>query len=261
MTFWLTEHAFGRWDVILAFVSREDLHLPLAYLNALIDSEASAGNSFFVLNGCSIELVMAMARLSKLAAIFEKTQQMEWTIFDRTPVDQIITQVKTFVNTENVNLDACGFLEDDPNDARDRFHCIEAWRNAILLYTRRVFTRKQDGPGIKAITYLSRITLDHVRCISRRSFVPKQVLLPVFLAGAEVENDEDRQFAREFCRHWSVAARYHMFETTRVLLEEIWKDWDISTRDWYWWGLKVGGSHGQMFNEDDNAFATQVLLG
>ena len=78
---------FCRWDVTLAFLSREDLRLPLSYLEMLLKCGDSPECSFFVLNGCSIELVMAMARLAKLAAIYEKTRQMEWTIFDTTPVE------------------------------------------------------------------------------------------------------------------------------------------------------------------------------
>ena len=204
---------------------------------------------------------MAMAQLAKLAAIHEKTLQMEWTIFDRTPVDQAIADVQNFVNKEDATLDEIGHLEDDPDARRDRFHCIEAWRHAILLYTCRVFTRSQDPAGLRKINHLARVTLDHVRCISRRSFIQKQVLLPVFLAGSEVGDDGDRSLIREYCRHWSTASRFYMFESARFLLEDIWKDWDLSTRASYWWGLKVGGSDSHTTNGDANNLPTQVLLG
>ena len=204
---------------------------------------------------------MAMARLAKLAGIYEKTREMEWTIFDRTPVDEAIAEVKSFVNREDATLDDIRLSEDDPDTKRDRFHCIEAWRHAILLYTCRVFTRQQDPAGLRMISHLARIILDHVRCISRKSFIQKQVLLPVFLAGSEVVDEQDRSFIREYCRHWSATARFYMFESTRFLLEDIWKDWDPSTRDSYWWGLKVGGSSAQNTNGEADDLATQVLLG
>ncbi|KAJ9606635.1 hypothetical protein H2200_008643 [Cladophialophora chaetospira] len=249
------------WDVTLAFLSREDLRLPLTYLEMLLECGDSPECSFFALNGCSLELVMAMARLAKLAAIYEKTRQMEWTIFDRTPVDQVIAEVKSFVNKEDATLDDTSLSEDDPDAKRDCFHCIEAWRHAILLYTCRVFTPWQDSAGIRMISYLARVTLDHVRCISRRSFIQKQVLLPVFLAGSEVGDEQDRAWIREYCKHWSAAARFYMFESTRFLLEDIWQDWDVSTRDSYWWGLKVGSSNIQRTNGEVAGLATQVLLG
>lgn len=204
---------------------------------------------------------MAMAQLAKLAAIHDKTRQMEWTIFDRTPVDQTIVEVQDFINKEDVTLDDIGLSEEDPDARRDRFHCIEAWRHAILLYTCRVFTRLQDPAGLRKITYLARVTLDHVRCISRKSFIQKQVLLPVFLAGSEVDDETDRSWIREYCRYWSAAARFYMFESTRFLLEDIWNDWDPLTRNSYWWGLKVGGSDAQTTNGDANNLVTQVLLG
>ena len=204
---------------------------------------------------------MAMAQLAKLAAIHEKTRHMEWTIFDRTPVDQAIAEVQHFVNKEDATLDDIGLSEDDPDARRDRFHCIEAWRHAILLYTCRVFTRLNDPAGLRKIVHLARVTLDHVRSISRNSFIQKQVLLPVFLAGSEVDREVDRAWIREYCRHWSAAARFYMFESTRFLLEDIWKDWDPSTRDSYWWGLKVGCNNTHPDDGDVNAPATQVLLG
>lgn len=252
---------FDRWDVTLAFIAREDLRLPLTYLDTLIECEDEAECSFFVLNGCSIELVRAMARLANLASIHERTKQMEWTIFDRTPVDQIIADVQRFVNKEDVVLGETRPLQDDPHARRDRFHCIEAWRNAILLYTCRVFSRKQDATDLWTITHLARVILDHARCISRRSFIQKQVLLPVFLAGSEIEDEDDRSFIRNYCRHWSVTARFHMFETTRVLLEDIWKDMKSSTRDKYWWGTKVESNNARRPGGEQNDLATQILLG
>ncbi|KIW11300.1 hypothetical protein PV08_10600 [Exophiala spinifera] len=249
------------WDVTLAFISRDDLHLPLSYLDMLVEHGDSPDWSFFALNGCPIELVVAMAKLAKLASIYEKTQQMEWTIFDRTPVDQVITEVKDFVNKEDATLIDIGLAEDDIDAQRDRFHCIEAWRHAILLYTCRVFDRPQESMGLRVISHLTRVILDHVRCISRRSFIQKQVLLPVFLAGSEVSDEQDRAFIREYCKHWSAAARFYMFESTRFLLEDIWGDWDSSTRGSYWWGLKVGLNNGNGTTGESSELPMQVLLG
>jgi hypothetical protein len=219
------------------------------------------GLDFFALNGCSIELVAAMARLAKLAAIKEQVLTMEWTIFDMTPVDQIFTELKSAVNTEDIDLDDLRASQEDPGSRRDKFHCLEAWKHAVLLYICRVFKREQDTGDIRAIDHLARVILDHVRCISRKTFVQKQVLLPIFLAGSELGDETDREFVREYCRYWSRASHFDMFESTRSLLEDVWSQWEASTRNTYWWGFRVGAHHTPATDRDLHGRADEVLLG
>jgi hypothetical protein len=248
-----------RWDVTLSFLARTPLRLPLAYLEMLVDN--SDGLDFFALNGCSIELVVAMARLAKLASIKEQVLTMEWTIFDMTPVDKLFVELKSVLNTEDVDLDDIRHSEDGPGSRRDKFHCLEAWRHAVLLYICRVFKREQDTGDMRVIDHLTRVILDHVRCISRNTFVQKQVLLPIFLAGSEVGGETDREFVREYCRHWSRASHFDMFESTRLLLEDVWSQWQASTRRTYWWGLKVGVHQAPATDGDLHGRANEVLLG
>lgn len=215
----------------------------------------------FNLNGCPLDFVSAMARLAKLAAIHETTLQMEWTIFNRFPVDTIIEEVRNYTNHESVTFEDMEYLEEDPDARRNRYHCIEAWRHAILLYTCRAFTSKQDDYGLRQISQLSRIILDSVRCIPLTNLLQKQLLLPVFLAAAEMGSEVDRSFARRYCKHWSDVSGYYHFESAAMLLEDIWRDWDLSTRMEYWWGLKVGGGAWTSAEDSPQSLVSEVLLG
>ena len=215
--------------------------------------------TFFVVNGCPAELVKAMARLAKLASIYEKITKMEWTLFNTLPVKMIIEEVEQWKNEEDATSDEIGQMEDDPDAKRNRFHCIEAWRHAILLYAYRVFSRKQEASCLRSITHLARIILDHVRCIQQAEIIQKQALLPVFLTASEVEGEVSRSFVRQYCNHWSLTSRYFMFGTVAILLERIWADWDGSTRDVYWWGTKVGD--GDLSQFDGQFLVSELLLG
>lgn len=203
-----------------------------------------------------------MGRLAKLGSIYEKAAKLEWTTFNTQPVDLIVADVLCFNNKEDASFEDLDNVEDDPNARRDRYHCIEAWRYAILLYARRVFRADQDAYGLRAIDHLTRVILDHVRCIESTSRVQKQVLLPIFLAAAELGDDStDRAFVRLYCEHWSATARYSQFESALSWLEAIWLDWRKTTRGTYWWGCKVGGEDLATRNEPYPSMGSELLLG
>jgi hypothetical protein len=202
-----------------------------------------------------------MAHLAKLASIYDKTTRMEWTIFNDLPVHAIIGDVKSFINVEAVSFDDMESLEDDTNAKLNRFHCIEAWRHAILLYTHRVFRPKQNIYQLRNIQHLARTILDGVRCIPQTEVIQKQLLLPVFLAGSEFETEWDRSFVRQYCKHWSDVSRFYHFESVAELLENIWKDWDLNTREEYWWGHKIGLKSRDISEDRPQAMVAEVLLG
>ena len=184
-----------------------------------------------------------MRRLAKLASIYEKVADLEWTTFSTVPVDLICQSVAEWKNPEDIAVDYAGISgQDNLDDRRNRYHCVESWRYAILLYCRRVFRNRQDTESLRAIDYLAREILDHVRCIPQTAVVQKQTLLPVFLAGAEAQDEAARRFALEYCRHWSSTAGYNMFATVGAMLEDVWADWNASTRELYWWGVKVNNN-------------------
>ena len=229
--------------------------------------------TFFELNGCPAELVLSMAQLAKLATTYEATRTMEWVTFNTFPVEQITAHLQTWTNPKDTTaaqiaqtLD--GDDDGDPEHRRNAFHCIEAWRHAIILYAQRVFHRPQSSGGLRAITHLARVVLDHVRCIpgNTDTMVQKQTLLPVFLAAAEVGDETTRDFVRQYCAHWSATARYSMFGTVATLLERVWADWRPETRETYWWGDKVGylsrdGGGGSGGSSADDGLVAELLLG
>ncbi|KAK4893763.1 hypothetical protein LTR27_008011 [Elasticomyces elasticus] len=244
------------WDVTLACISRRQMSLPISYIEILRDYDGVDGWTFFALNGCPIELVFHMARLAKLASIYEQVINLEHTTFQNEAVASIVDTVRLWNNPEDPTLEEIGANWSNVASRRHRFHCIEAWRNGILLYCYRVFNRPADAAHLRVITHLAHLVLDHIRCIPRTEIVQKQVLLPLFLAAAEAEHETTRDFARTYCAYWSKTARYHMFATVSMLLEQIWADWDASTRSEYWWGVKI-----QPARTSTGSLAPEYLLG
>jgi hypothetical protein len=219
--------------------------------------------SFFTLNGCPLEFVMAMARFSNLASIYEKTTRMEWTIFDDSPVIAEVMKVTAFVNTEDVlpsELDSLN-SSDDIHARRNKFHCVEAWRHAILLYVCRVFSQTKEMRISQKPAHLARLVLDSVRCIPATDFIQKQVLLPMFLAGAELRSGQDREFARKYCKHWSDTSRAYHFESAAEMLEDIWRESDTLSECNYWWGYRVNSQTDRAARKAGVSFVSEVLLG
>lgn len=231
----------------------------MKYLETLLLYDRSDGWTFLDLNGCPGYFVLAMARLSKLASIYERVASLEWTTFTMLPVDAIVDEVKNWTNTEDIYFQDIEEPE-DMDAKRDRFHCIEAWRHAIFLYTLRVFTKKQDRHGLQSISHLARVILDHIRCIKQDKIIQKQLLIPLFLAAAETGDETDRAFVQQYCKHWSTTSRYSMFETTESTIKHIWTDWNAGMRDVYWWGAKVGGGSPLKSRRED-PMAARLLLG
>ncbi|CAK7203388.1 hypothetical protein SEUCBS139899_006121 [Sporothrix eucalyptigena] len=143
----------------------------------------------------------------------------------------------------------------------DLYHCAEAWRYALLIYIERVFKwqnhkwqaerrrrRKEGGSddddtseeeeeeekdSASLLQFLARRTLNHVTSCRRTTFVQKQLMLPVFLAGAEIRDMGLRNDARDYCVWWGSKTRYNMFITARALLEEVWRRGESED---VWWG-------------------------
>jgi hypothetical protein len=216
--------------------------------------------TFFTLTGCPVEFVQVMFKLAKLAWIYERTKDMEWTIFNSIPVDMICEEVKAFVNNEALSLDDLDGLDEEPSARRSRYLCIEAWRHAILLYVCRVFDNARAMRELRKIDYHSRMILDHARCIPGSDYTQKQLLLPVFLASAEVGDERNRNFARRYCKHWNTITRFGHFGSAGELLESIWADWDTSTRTDYWWGTKIRAGTETQFGAS-SSMVQEVLLG
>lgn len=242
------------WDVTIACLSRRETRLPLAYLETLSGYAQDDGWTFYALNGCPLELVMYMVRLAKLASIYETVVDLEHTTFDHRTVAKIVDEVRNWRNPEEFTFEDLEASTYDTNAKQNGFHCLEAWRYGILLYCYRVFDRPPGPERLRSISHLARLVTDHIKCIPPTEIVQKQTLLPLFLAAAEASSEVDRDFARQYCVHWSATARYHMFTTVMALLEQIWEASDLSpARHTFWWGIKV------MHTRTTNAPSSQSL--
>ncbi|KAF4614307.1 hypothetical protein G7Y89_g15431 [Cudoniella acicularis] len=227
------------YDTTIAMISRESPTLPITYLQGIILHGRADGWDYFNLVGCREEFIIAMCKLAKLAMQYERAQGMEYLLFDTTGVDEVeevLRQWPTKAPRYDSNL-----AEEVLETERDRYHCEEAWRNAVLLYIERVFRWKREEPVQGTVRYLSRLVLDHARSIRQVANHPiqKQVLLPVFLAAAEMRSHEYREFARSYCEWWNRSCGWKMFKDVYSYLQEIWDEGDSSNGTEVWWATII----------------------
>ena len=213
--------------------------MPKAYVDALMADESMDEATFFALNGCPYFFMKIMWQLAKMAARYKQTL-LERGPFDMQQVEDLSESLNGWTNNDAMSIEDIRASHEDTEQRIDRFHCVEAWRYAIILYSRRVFRSQQNLADLRVIDHLIRVILDHVRCIRETEMVQKQVLLPIFLAAVEVKDEHNRNFVRQYCNRWSKTARYSQFETALALIEDIWAGSDAGQRDVYWWGCKIG---------------------
>ncbi|SPN96477.1 uncharacterized protein DNG_00005 [Cephalotrichum gorgonifer] len=246
------------WDATLALVSRQGIILDRSYLEHLVLSQDQDEWSFYDLTGCPGELFVHLVNLAELSKQREIAACMTWLTFDLSPVNKIEHDVQNwrsriFADAYSPNFDTIveGLPEEADTEAdteehlhstQDRYHCVEAWRYALLIYIERVFRWDRKSPRPLKLKWLVRKTLDHIRCCRRTSQTQKQLLLPVFLAGSETTDGEMRRFTRNYCKWWAHRSRYNMFNSVSLLLEDIWKGDDAQA----WWGSVIDGKtrHG-----------------
>ena len=236
-----------RWDASIALISRQPCVLPYTYFETVLSHENNDGDkwTFFDLNGCPRELIVPMMQLANLAVENEPTsEQRSLTAFALTDlVEEIEASLKDWKYKSSLESDADDDAEAMQAD-RDHYHCCEAWRYALLIYVQRVFRWQRGTKPPARLTYLARVTIDHLRSCRPSSQVQKQALLPAWLAGAETMDLTARQHLRDYCTWWYSMHGYQMFSTVSSLLEELWAQQDV--RWWdddLWWGEIVDEKH------------------
>lgn len=199
--------------------------------------------------------MIAMVKLAKLAMQNEKAEELEWLTFDTSGVDEVEEALQ--------ECSAIPPLHDETEDqetlerAKDRYHCEEAWRTGLLLYIARVFRWKRTDPAPGKIRYLARVVLDHARSIRRSSATQKQLLLPVFLAAAEMQSEDYRDFARDYCKWWTKSCGFKMFTDVSCYLEDIWEELDNPTEPHIWWATIID----RRKRESQQPRLPQILMG
>ena len=134
------------------------------------------------------------------------------------------------------------------DEAHDRMHGAEVWKNALLLYSSRVF-HKLDGnhPRLRS---LARRVVDHARLIepSPRTGVSKQLLLPLMLAGAEEKGSAQRRFIEDFVEFWHADTRFGVWKDAIGVMRELWRRQAAEPeKDWCLMSVLADGDEGYMF--------------
>lgn len=223
-----------RWDATLALISRQSPLIDRAYLDFLIRWETQDEWSFFDLTGCPRDTLVYLVQLAELAKQSEIAANMKWLTFNMAPVTQIENELIQWHNDteDSLGSDESFSTEEEAMkqvyEQQDRYHCAEAWRQALLLYIEVVFKSDHKRRSIN-VHRLVRKTIDSIRCCRRTSLIQKQLLIPVFLAGSETSDEEIRDFAKEYCAYWGEKSRYNMFNSVPMLFDEIWSSGK-------WWG-------------------------
>ncbi|KAJ9620679.1 hypothetical protein H2204_012234 [Knufia peltigerae] len=222
------------WDAVVALLSRRAPVMPYTYFEAVLQWESSPFWTFFDLIGIPRELLVPLMQFAHLAG------QVNSQAMPQKTLRKIVTEIETNLKGHRPlqeDLEAEDADEDKLQEARDRYHCCEAIRYSLQIYAIRVFP-DQNVPVARRsarLKYLSRLCLDHVISIRTSSDTLKQLLLPIFLAGAETDDQRHKDFIRGYCERWYGVFGYQMFPTTAEILEEVWAS-QIMVDQELWWG-------------------------
>jgi len=230
---------------MVALLSREECIFPYSYFEAVLREEGRQPWTFFELNGCPRQLLVPMMQLANLAA--ENAPRHLPSKRITRLVAEIETSIRKYVCpggplTDMVfrDDDAIEEEEEDFHLARDRYHCCEAFRYSLLIYILRIFTLRQvhddrSRRRVRAqLSLLSRVTLDHISSCRPTSLIQKQLLFPVFMAGAETRTQSGRDIVRDYCERWYRKFGYQMYSTVLDTVQEVWMEQDIGNESFWW---------------------------
>ena len=254
----------SRWDVTLSLTTRQGFNLSGSTVSSVFNS--SGASTFYNVSGCPEELFKYMTRLGTYAREFELASHMTCVTFEMGPVLAVEKAIKGWKaprcddpDSDLTQSEHFSLLPEewttDPTEAahcvEDLYHCAQAWRFAMLLYIERVFKwRRNEGSKVRMSMY-ARKTLNSVQACRKGHLIQKTVLLPVFLAACETDDENLKEEARDYCRWWGGKTRYDMFITTLALLEEVWA---ASGNPESWWGSLID-------QKSALGSSTQYLLG
>ncbi|EXJ90280.1 hypothetical protein A1O1_03379 [Capronia coronata CBS 617.96] len=248
------------WDCTVSLVSRSACIFPPEYYETIAEYDAESSWSVFSITGIPKQLFVYLHEIVQLAEEREKTITMKWVTFNMQRVHELETAISQLPGSSASSDE----LQDEEviQSELDCSHALKAWKYALLLYIERTFKwNRRDARPSKAIVSFSRLTLDHVRCCRSSSVIQKQLLLPVFLAGSEANDQYARSFSRNYCDTWLKKSRYRMFQDASSLLEEIWSARDITNGSMHvWWGSVID-SKQQRKHASGQATRLQYLFG
>ncbi len=233
---------------MVSLLCREECVFPYSYFEAVLKAEGRQHWTFYELNGCPRELLVPMMQLSNLAA----REARDTSPTSSETVAGLVAEIELSIRRYEYQGGGLSDLVFEGMDAdeealhieRDRYHCCEAFRYSLLIYILRIFTiRGADVRGDAAerkrvrarLSFLSRMALEHVHACRASHLIQKQVLFPVFVAGAESRDPVHRGLVRDFCERWYGRFGYQMYTTVHDVLRAVWAEQDAGNED-YWWG-------------------------
>lgn len=250
------------WDVTLGLTSRRGFILSSSTINGILSPEHAW--DFYNISGCPAELFQYMSQLGTYAHEIELASNMTCVTFDMGPVLAVEKALKEWrtpcFDDPDADIDdpVASGLPDDWNltpiqaahYVQDLHYCAQAWRFALLIYIERVFKWRRGEASMTRISLYARKTLNSMLSCRQSVMIQKQLLLPVFLAACETEDEKLRNEARNYCKWWASKTRYEMFITSLGLLEEVWA---TAADPDSWWGslidqkFKVGRTRQYLF--------------
>ncbi|OAP60371.1 hypothetical protein AYL99_05373 [Fonsecaea erecta] len=221
------------WDAMVSLLARTECVLPYAYLETVLKTEGRQPWTFYQLNGCPRELFVPMTQLANLSG-------RKWS----KTVSVLVTEIEQSITRYSYpgrGLDCDSDDEETMHIERDRYHCCEGFRYALLIYILRVFRwPRTDCPGKLSarISFLSRVCLDHVAACRPDGFIQKQLLFAVFIAGSETRSITHRVLVEEYCRRWYERFGYQMYATVLNVMQTVWAKQDAGDEA-FWWGEEL----------------------
>ncbi|KAK5203673.1 hypothetical protein LTR47_008450 [Exophiala xenobiotica] len=242
------------WDAMVSLLCREECVFPYSYFEAVLKAEGRQHWTFYELNGCPRELLVPMMQLCNLAAREAKescndTGTGSSTTSSSETVAGLVAEIELSIRRYEYQGGGLSDLVFEGMDAdeeamhieRDRYHCCEAFRYSLLIYILRIFTIRRaadvrERKRVRArLSFLSRMALEHVHACRASHLIQKQVLFPVFVAGAESRDPVHRGLVREYCERWYGRFGYQMYTTAHDVLRAVWAEQDAGNEE-YWWG-------------------------
>lgn len=155
---------------MVSLLSREETVFPYAYFEAVLKAEGRQPWTFYELNGCPRELLVPMMQIANLASssssnpistrqlhdgqnksVNESANGGSSTSVSSRLVAEIELSLRRYEyhgdGLSDLVFEGMQFDEDALHIERDRYHCCEAFRYALLIYIVRIFTlpKVRDG--------------------------------------------------------------------------------------------------------------------
>ena len=221
---------------------------PRAYYDYVLELDTGATYDIFTISGVPRGLFRWFRELAQMAGEKRLVATLQHATFNVGRALQIDSDIRAYNIGDHLTIQPPDNTDEDVAAEllecwHDYYNAANAWKHALLLYIARVFRWDPSRPGpLPELASLSRLVLDSVRCCRPESAMQKQLLLPVFVAGAEARDVYSRDFVRLYCDSWYQQSRYTLFHEASMLLQEIWTQKDLGANDSaVWWGSIIDG--------------------